>query len=91
MRPKRSAMPITAKQLDRLCERRVRAYYRELDIGPETILSEEDALGAAGHADQVYLDHTDWPATQCSDRAMDIAFRVKDEVMAAYLDAPIPF
>jgi hypothetical protein len=74
------------KRLDKLCERSIRAYFRSLDDGPDTILSEEDALAAAGQGDQVYLDHTDWPATECADRAMNIAFRVKDELMARYPD-----
>jgi L-fucose mutarotase/ribose pyranase (RbsD/FucU family) len=73
------------KKLDSLVRSRVNVYYRELDEGADTVLSEEDALGAAGHADQIYLDHTNWPATKCADRALDIAFEEKDKYMERVL------
>ena len=74
------------KRLDRLVRKRIRVYFAELDDGPDTILSEEDALGAAGHADQIYIDNTDWPATKCTDRAMDIAFEEKAKLDEQYLE-----
>jgi hypothetical protein len=74
-------MPLDLDALDRAVRARCRVHYRELDEGAETVLSEEDALGAACYADQIYLDHTDWPATECSDRALDLAFQEKDRYM----------
>jgi len=69
--------------LDCACRSRIKAYYRELieDNPIDTILSEEDALAASGHGDAVYLEYTDWPATECSDRALDIAFEEKEKMM----------
>lgn len=77
---------ITDKQLDRLVRKRIKTYFAELDDGADTILSEEDAIGAACHADQIYLDHRDWPATECSDRAMNIAFEEKDKIMVRVIE-----
>ena len=71
-------------ELDRAVRARIRVYFRELDDGPDTILSEEDAIGAAGHADQIYLDHSDMPAANCIDRAMDLAFEEKERCMRLY-------
>lgn len=68
-------------ELDRAATARINAYYRELDEGEDTILSEEDALAASMQADGIYMEHTDLPATECSDRALDIAFKVKDIYM----------
>ena len=67
------------RTLDRICEHRVRKHY-SLIADDYRDLSDDDGLSASQAGDQVYLDHTDWPATECSDRALDIAFRVMDEL-----------
>lgn len=65
--------------LDRICEFRVRKHFTAIMDDPRD-LADDDALSASQAGDQVYLEHTDWPATECSDRALDIAFRVLDEL-----------
>ena len=65
--------------LDRICEFRVRKHFAAI-ADDYRDLSDDDGLSASQAGDQVYLDHTDWPATECSDRALDIAFRVLDEL-----------
>lgn len=56
---------------EQMCEQRVRCYYGELHTEPGDILTEEDALGASVHAEQV-------PGV-ARDKALDTAFTVLDE------------
>lgn len=67
------------ERLDAACRGRVRSHFRELLGGENDYLSDEDVLGAAAYGDQIYLDHTDMPATECSDRALEIAYEVRGE------------
>lgn len=72
-------MGYSKKQLDRMVRTRVKLYYKELDDGPDTILSEEDAMGAALHVASVYdILFPGWPGVE---RALDIAFEEKTKYM----------
>lgn len=65
--------------LDRACEQRVRRHYAAITHDYRD-LCDDDGLSASMAGDRIYLDHTDWPATKCSDRALDIAFNVLNEL-----------
>lgn len=65
--------------LDKACERRVRQHYAAVSDDYRD-LCDDDGLSASVAGDRIYLDHTNWPATKCSDRALDIAFNVLNEL-----------
>ena len=73
----RNAERISA--LDRIAEFRVRKHFAAITDDYRD-LSDDDALSASQVGDQLYLDETDWPATLCNDRALNIAFRVLNEL-----------
>jgi hypothetical protein len=67
------------RTLDRMCESRVRRHYASI-VDDYRDITDDDGLSASMAGDRVYLDHTDWPAAKCSDRALDIAFNVMNEL-----------
>lgn len=66
--------------LDSKVRQIVRRYYRENGLDGEA------ELFASQEADHVYLDGTEWPATECSDRALEIAREEKTDLQTAAID-----
>jgi len=58
-----------------ICRSHLRRVWEE-DYG----LSEDDVLSAASKASHIYVNNTDLPAIECSDRALDLAFEERDRL-----------
>jgi len=72
--------------LDKRAEQQIKAYLHQV-WHPEWLLSEEDVLAASHHADRLYLDtDIDLSAAAISDRTLDIAFRVRSEMIQEFYD-----
>ncbi len=76
---------LTEDEIDILDHRALLAIRRYLNLvandnDPLYLLSDEDGIAASMQADAIYMNETDWPAAQCSDRSMDLAFREVDRM-----------
>lgn len=75
------------------CRSAVRYYFSRLlqgEYDDPTTLSDEDVLSASMYGERVYLDSTDWTATQCTDEAYRWATEIKSELVQAFYDGDLP-
>lgn len=70
-----SDVSLPLEYLDFLVLGRIKIYLEELVTTEFDILSEDDVVAAAHHAENIYLENTNWTYDECSKRALNFSMQ----------------